>query len=80
MRWSGLSDGEILRLAATRFDVFLTVDQSLEYQQSRDIGIAVVTLVSRSIEFHALRPLVPELLMALESIQRATVCASGLPD
>jgi hypothetical protein len=32
--WAGVKNGELLRLAATAFDVLITVDRSLEYQQS----------------------------------------------
>ena len=35
MGWSSKRNGELLRLmAAERFDAFLTVDQSLEFQQN----------------------------------------------
>ena len=30
--WSGIENGELLKLAATEFDVFLTVDQNLSFQ------------------------------------------------
>ena len=32
--WAGVKNGELLRLAAQRFDVVLTVDRNLEYQQN----------------------------------------------
>ena len=32
--WSALENGELLRAAAGSFDVFLTADQNLEYQQN----------------------------------------------
>ena len=31
--WSGVENGELLKLAATEFDIFLTVDQNLSFQQ-----------------------------------------------
>ncbi len=57
-------------LAATRFDVFVTVDQSLTYQQDiRRLKIAVVTLVAQSNEIDALRPLVPLLRQVLSKVR-----------
>jgi hypothetical protein len=45
--WSGLKNGELLARAAPLFDVFLTADQNLEYQQNLDtLPIAVVVLVA----------------------------------
>jgi predicted nuclease of predicted toxin-antitoxin system len=32
--WAGVKNGELLRLAANSFDVLLTVDRNLEYQQN----------------------------------------------
>jgi len=32
--WSGVKNGELLTLAAERFDVFVTADQNLQYQQN----------------------------------------------
>jgi predicted nuclease of predicted toxin-antitoxin system len=40
--WSGIKNGELLALAEAEFDVFLTVDQNLSFQQKLkgfDIGI-----------------------------------------
>jgi hypothetical protein len=32
--WSGIKNGELLALAQAEFDVFLTIDQNLKYQQN----------------------------------------------
>jgi hypothetical protein len=32
--WAGVKNGELLRLAAAEFDLLITVDRNLEYQQS----------------------------------------------
>ncbi len=43
MRWQGLTNGELLDLAELRFDVFVTLDKNLEYQQNlrkRRVAIA----------------------------------------
>jgi hypothetical protein len=32
--WSGIKNGKLLALAEVEFDVFLTVDQNLKYQQN----------------------------------------------
>jgi predicted nuclease of predicted toxin-antitoxin system len=31
--WAGTKNGDLLRLASTAFDIFLTVDVSVEFQQ-----------------------------------------------
>ena len=64
--WSGVKNGKLLALAATKFDVFLTMDQNIEFQQNLatlPIAILVVEAVSNRIEH--LQPLVPEILEEL---------------
>ena len=66
--WSGLKNGELLRRAAGQFDVLLTTDQRLESQQQLPPGLSAVTLQATSNRIQALRPLVPDILQALESL------------
>lgn len=64
--WSGVKNGRLLTLAATRFDAFITVDKSLPFQQNlATLPIALIVLDTRSIELPALLPLVPALERAL---------------
>lgn len=70
MGWASIKNGKLLELAKNTFDVFLTADQNLEYQQNLDAyQIAVIVLVTRDIRLKALRYLIPELLQALETVQ-----------
>jgi hypothetical protein len=47
--WSGVKNGRLLALAEGEFDVFVTVDQNLKYQQNLTaFGIAVVLLAARN--------------------------------
>src|SRR5687768_14709506 len=70
MGWSGIKNGELLRRAADRFDVFVTADQNLPYQQNLSaLPVSVVVLAARTNRIEALRPLVPELLLSLVSLR-----------
>ena len=67
--WSGIKNGKLLALAATRFDVFLTMDQNIEFQQNLftlPIAILVIEAISNRIEY--LKPLVPKILKELNNI------------
>lgn len=73
MGWSSIKNGELLALVAQQFDVFLTVDRNLSFQQNLPaVEIAVVVLRARSNRLADLQPLVPELL---SQIPLATVGA-----
>lgn len=43
--WAGVKNGELLRLAAKDFDVLLTVDRNLEYQQNFS-GLTLAVIVA----------------------------------
>jgi hypothetical protein len=67
--WSGIENGELLALAEAEFDVFLTVDQNLKYQQNlKSFNIGIVVLVARTNRLRTLLPLMPD-VKALESIK-----------
>ena len=43
--WSGIQNGELIALIDGKFDVFLTADQNLRYQQNlRNRSIAIIEL------------------------------------
>ena len=47
--WAGVKNGDLLRFAADQFDVLLTVDRNLEYQQSfAELKVAVIVIHTRS--------------------------------
>jgi predicted nuclease of predicted toxin-antitoxin system len=78
MGWSGLKNGELLAHAADRFEVMLTADQNLPYQQNLNLlPIAVVVITAKSNRIEALRPLVAALLAALSSVQPRTLIHVG---
>ena len=70
-----LSNGRLLAAAESAgFDVLVTVDKNMVYQQSlRDRAIAVVTLDSRSGKFEDLVLLMPDVIEELQRITPGTV-------
>lgn len=69
--WSGKKNGELLGLmAVASFEVLLTVDQGIRYQQNlRAAGVAVVVMIGTSNQLVDLLPLVSDVLAALSQIQ-----------
>ena len=70
-RWTGSKNGWLLRAAKEAgFEVLLTADQSLEYQQNVvRAGLGVVVLKAVSNRIQDLLPLVPRLLEVLPTVQ-----------
>lgn len=72
MGWSGKKNGELLKITATNdFQVFLTGDQNLRYQQNlRSTDVAVIVLGAATNRLDDLLPLMPALLSALENVKK----------
>ena len=70
MGWTTIRNGALLTLASQHFDVFVTLDRNLSFQQNLDsFSIAVVVLSSKTSRLTDLKPLIPNLLVAIESAQ-----------
>ena len=66
MGWAGIKNGELLALAQNKFDVFLTADRNLSFQQNTaKFQIAVVVLVAGSTQLDKTLPLMPKVLALL---------------
>ena len=63
MGWSTIKNGELMQLVSGQFDVFVTVDRNLSFQQNlTGYTLALVVLCAKTNRLADLRPLVPELL------------------
>lgn len=70
MGWAGLDNGALLAKAEKEFDVFITVDRNLTFQQNLPkFDIAVLVLRARTNRLQDLVSLVPKILAALTSPQ-----------
>lgn len=65
--WAGLKNGELLRRAETAgFEVFITADQNIEFQQKlRESGLCVVVVSAASNALEDLEPLVSSMLSTI---------------
>ena len=63
MGWAGIQNGELLRRAEELFDVFITADQNLRYQQQlTGRKLAILVLPSNQV------PVVAQLVTVVESL------------
>lgn len=64
---AGVKNGELLQRAGKEFDIFVTVDRSLEYQQNLSrFALCVVLIHTPSNDIVVLRPLMPAVRDALQ--------------
>ena len=80
MGWATIKNGELLDLASEHFDVLVTVDRNLFFQQNLGaVSIAVIVLRARTNRLAELRPPVPSLLAAIESAKPGIAKFVGQP-
>jgi hypothetical protein len=76
--WTSLANGVLLRQAAERFDVLLTADQNIEFQQNlKTLPLAIVVLIAESNRLESLEPLVPDVLVCLRNLEPNTLLRVG---
>ena len=68
--WAGVKNGALLRQAVGQFQVLITMDKNLQFQQNLAAhAIAVVLIRARSNRVDDLRPLVPQILAAVAATE-----------
>jgi len=77
--WQGIENGALLTKAATNgFDAPITKDAGMQYEQNlAALPLAVVLLRAPTNTLDDIRPLVPQLLQALESLQPESLTRIG---
>ena len=77
--WAGKANGELLHLAADEFDVFITMDRSIPYQQSLvELQMGIVLLEADSNRDEDLAPLIPHVNSILETLKAGEVVRVGI--
>src|SRR5215204_3004639 len=77
--FGGLENGELLRAASGKYDVLITVDRNLSFQQNiASLQIAVLVLAGTGITYADLRPLIPKILDKLSVIRSGEIYRIGL--
>ena len=65
-------------MAEVEFDVFLTVDQNLIFQQNlQRFNIGIILMVARNNRFKTLLPLMPEVNAMIEEIKPGELARIG---
>ena len=69
-KFKGLKNGQLLSAAVGNFDVLITVDQNIPFQQNlASFNISILILVAGSNRYQDLKPLAPKALDSLKQIK-----------
>ena len=76
--WAGTRNGELLRLAAERFDALVTMDQGIQHQQNlRGLAVCVLVIRAPSNRMTDLAPLVGSVLKGLTDLLPGQIVEIG---
>lgn len=66
--WRGTKNGELLKRAAEFYDVFITSDKNIQYQNHPDsLPLPVLMIATRGTMWSDIEPILPRLITLLES-------------
>ena len=72
-RWTGIKNGKLLKKAQQEFDVFITIDQNLPYQQELSkYSIAVIALKAKSNRYKDLLAFIKSASEAIKNAEAGT--------
>jgi predicted nuclease of predicted toxin-antitoxin system len=77
--FSGKENGELLALAEGQFDILVTIDKNIRYQPNmtgRNVAIFIIHATSNDLDDN--RTLVPNALLALQSLKPGPVFEVGV--
>jgi hypothetical protein len=78
MGWAGIKNGQLLALAEAEFDVFITVDRNLSFQQNLpQFDLAVIVLQAASNRLADLKPLATQILDILATVAKGQATVVG---
>ena len=66
--WGGIKNGDLLRLAEGQFDLFITSDQNIRYQQNM-AGRSIPILELSTNDLRRIRAVAAEIVAAVAAIQ-----------
>ena len=74
MGWSGRDNGDLLGLASKEFDLFVTTDKNIEYQQViENYDIAIVVLDAVTNRYKELIKLLPSLTEIIHTFEKGKI-------
>lgn len=72
--WAGLENGTLLRRAEAEFDIFVTADRRMEFQQAlSDYVIGIIVIITPRLWYRVLVTIAPALRDAVETTQSGQV-------
>jgi predicted nuclease of predicted toxin-antitoxin system len=77
--FSGKENGELIALAEKKFNVLITIDKNIRYQQNitgRNIAILIIRAASNDLD--DIRPHIPTALAALRTIKPGQIVEVGV--
>ncbi len=76
--WAGIENGELLKLASQSFEVFITMDGNIQFQQNyASLNLILIALKARSNRLQDTEPLMPRVLALLPTLRTGTLTIVG---
>jgi hypothetical protein len=78
--WTSYENGELLTRAQTRFDVLLTGDRRLRFQQNlARFNIGIVVIITPSLRYRTIRQSIEAIRTAIDSVRGGELIEVAVP-
>ncbi len=75
MRWDAFKNGVLLKMMIQeKFDIFITADQNLEYQQNlKSLSVAIIVLIIPTLRYEDIELLLPKLVELIPKAEKSKI-------
>ncbi len=75
MQWNSIKNGQLLKLAIEHnFEVFITTDKNLEYQQNiKKMPLTLIVIDVYLLKWSMIEPLIPQIMNILPTVEKGKV-------
>ncbi|MBA3649549.1 MAG: DUF5615 family PIN-like protein [Chitinophagales bacterium] len=75
LQWDAFKNGVLLKMMVQEnFEIFITADQNLEYQQNlRSLPITVIVLIIPTLRYDDIKPLIPKLIELIPKAEKSKI-------
>jgi predicted nuclease of predicted toxin-antitoxin system len=76
--WAGTTNGELLAKVEGEFDIFITLDSNIAFQQNlENLKLCVIVIRAVNSRYETLQPLIPDIVQAVDRAKVGNIVVIG---
>ncbi len=76
--WAGTTNGALLKKVEGEFDIFITLDSNLAFQQNlKNLSLCIIVIRAVNSRYETLQPFLPNIIQAVENAKAGEIAVVG---